>query len=241
MIFTAFSNLSKLLFVLHILALMKFLLRWCAPCKLRWTLFKSSFPIFRKLCISDLQRFETFWNCCLFCTFGLLRNFYSGDAHHANYDKHTLNQHFQHSVNCVYQIYSDLKLFEIAICFAHFGFYEISTPVMRTMLTMQNVVYIIISNIPPTVHIRYIAFWNFSKLLFVLNILAVTKFLHRWCASCSQWQTYFKSSFPTLLKLCVRDFQRFQIVWNCSSFPHFEFYEIFTAVICTMLIIVNFV
>ena len=111
---------------------------------------------------------------------------------------------------------------------------------MRTILTMQNVVYIIISNIPPTVYIRYTAFWNFSKLLFVLHILAVTKFLHRWCAPCSQCQRYFKSSFPTLRKLCIWDFQRFQIVRNCSSFPHFEFYEIFTAVMCTMLIIVNF-
>ena len=339
--YTAFWNFSKLLFVLHILAFTKFQLRWYAPFQLLWTLFKSSFlplhslwksdlksfqtfwncslfwtfwlfrnyysgdahhvnygkhslkhyfwycahlydiysvfksfeialcfahfgfneistPVMRTMqttvnvvqiiisnipqtVISDLQRFETFWNCCLFCTFGLLRNFYSGDAPHANYDKHTLNHDFQHSANCVYQIYSVLKLFEIAICFAYFGFYEISTPVMRTVLTMQNVVYIIISNIPPTVYIRYTAFWNFSKLLLVLHILAVTKFLHRWCASCSQWQRYFKSTFPTLLKLCIWDFQRFQIVRNSSSFPHFEFCEIFTAVMCTMLIIVNFV
>ena len=195
----------------------------------------------RKLCISDLQCFQTFRSRSLVCIFWTLQNFYSCDAHHGNYAKHNLYQHFRHSVNCVYQIYSVLKLFEIAICFAHFGFYEISTPVMRIMLTMQNVVYIIISNIPPTVYIRYTAFWNFSKLLFVLHFLAVTKFLHRWCAPCSQWQRYFKSSFPTLRKLCIWDFQRFQIVRNCSSFPDFEFYEIFTAVMCTMLIIVNFV
>ena len=35
-------------------------------------------------------------------------------------------------------IYSDLKLFENAVCFAHFDFFEISTPVMRIMLTMGN-------------------------------------------------------------------------------------------------------
>ena len=74
-------------------------------------------------------------------TFWIIRNFYSGDAHHANYGKHSLNHHCRYCANCVYQIYSVFKLFEIAICFAHFGFYEISTPVMRTMLTMQNVVY----------------------------------------------------------------------------------------------------
>ena len=138
--FTVFSNFSKLLFVLHILALMKFLLRWCAPCKLRWTLFKSSFPIFRKLCISDLQRFETVWNCCLFCTFGLLRNFYSGEAHHAHNAKRCSPHHFQHYANCVYQIYSVLKLFEISLCFAHFGFDEISTPMMRTIPIIVNFV-----------------------------------------------------------------------------------------------------
>ena len=140
MIFTVFSNLSKLLFVLHILALMKFLLKWCAPCKLWQTMFRSSFPIFRKVCISDLQRFETFWNCCLFCTFGLLRNFYSGDAPNANYGKHTLNHDFQYSANCVYQIYSVLKHLEIAVCFAHFGFFEISTSVMRTIPIIVNFV-----------------------------------------------------------------------------------------------------
>ena len=31
-----------------------------------------------------------------------------------------------------------LKLFEIALCSAHFAFFEISTPVMRIMLTMAN-------------------------------------------------------------------------------------------------------
>ena len=59
-----------------------------------------------------------------------------------------------------------MKLFEIVVYFAHFGFYEISTPVMRTMLKMPKKVYIIIFNIPKTVYIRYTTFWNFSKLLF---------------------------------------------------------------------------
>ena len=41
-----------------------------------------------------------------------------------------------HSVDKVYSVF---KLFQIAVCFAHFDFFEISTPVMRIMLTMANI------------------------------------------------------------------------------------------------------
>ena len=188
--FTGFWNFSKLLFVLHILAFTKSLLRWWATWKLLWTLFKSSFPTLDTLCRLDLQCFQTFRNCCLFCafwlirniysgdahdanyckhslnhhfqywtqcisdlqrfeifrnstlfsTFWLLRNFYSCDAHHANYGKHTLNNHFQQCAHSVYEIYSVLKFFEIPVSFPPFGFYEISTVVMRIILTMANIV-----------------------------------------------------------------------------------------------------
>ena len=121
----------------------------------------------RTQCISDWKHFETFRNCSLFCTFLLLRNFCSCDAHHANYGKHSFKHHFQHCAHSVYQIESILKLFEIAVCFAHFCFYEISTLVMRIKLTMANIVLNIISNIAHTVYIRLKAFWNFSKLQFV--------------------------------------------------------------------------
>ena len=140
---------------------------------------KSSFPTLRTLCISDLKRFETFRNCCLFCRCWLLGNFYSVDVHHPNCFERSSKHHFRHWANCVYQIYSVLKLFAIPVCFAHFGFYEISTPVMRTMLTMVNVVQIITSHIAHTVYIRLIAFWKLSKSLFVLRIFAFTKFLLR--------------------------------------------------------------
>ena len=40
----------------------------------------------------------------------------------------------------VYKIYSVYKLFEIAVCSPRFGFFEITTPVMRIMLTMANIV-----------------------------------------------------------------------------------------------------
>ena len=114
----------------------------------------------------------------------LLRNFYSPDAHHANHGKQRVNHHFRHGADSVYKKYSDFKLFEIAVCFAHFDFFEISTPVMRIMLTMANIVYIIISDIAHTVYIRFTLFSNFSKLQCVLHILTVTKFLLRLCASC---------------------------------------------------------
>ena len=66
-------------------------------------------------------------------------NFYSGDAHHANYGKHSLNHHFRHGAHSVYKIYSVFQTFRFALCFAHFDCFEISTPVMRIMLAMANI------------------------------------------------------------------------------------------------------
>ena len=182
--FIAFWKLSKLQFVLHILAFTKSLLRWCKPCWLWWTLFKTSFKTLRKLFISLLQCFATFRNCCLFCTFWFLRSFYSDDAEHGNYGEHCSNHHFRRWAHFVHHIYSVLKLFEIAVCFAHFGFYEVSTLMMRTMVTMVNVVQIIISDLEQTLYITFTAFWKLSKLQFDLQILTFTKSLLRWCAPC---------------------------------------------------------
>ena len=70
----------------------------------------------------------------------LSRNFYSPDAHHPNHGKQRVNHHFRHGADSVYKKYSDFKLFEIAVCFAHFEFFESSTPVMRIMLTMAILV-----------------------------------------------------------------------------------------------------
>ena len=184
MIFTVFSNFSKWLFVLHILAYSKFELRWFSLCQLWWTLFNSKFPTLRTVCIWDLQCFQSFRNCCLFCTFWLIQNFYSGEAHHANYSKHSLNHHFQNCAHCAYDIYSIFKLFEMAVCFAHFGIFEIWTALILTILAMVNVVQFIISNIAHSVYMRFTVFSKFSKLLFVLHILAYSKFLLRCGASC---------------------------------------------------------
>ena len=72
----------------------------------------------------------------------------------------------------------------MAVCFAHNGLFEIWIALILTMLAMVNVVQIIISDIAHSVYLRFTLFWNFSKLLFVLHILAYSKFLLRWGASC---------------------------------------------------------
>ena len=51
-----------------------------------------------------------------------------------------------------------MKLLKIAVCFPHFGFYEISAPVMRTMLTTVNDAQNIISDIAPPFYITFIVF-----------------------------------------------------------------------------------
>ena len=101
-------------------------------------------------CIWDLQCFQTFWNCSLFCTFRLLRNSYSGDAHHEKYAKHSIHHHLQHCAHCVYQISTFWSFSKLVFVFLHLGFYEISTPMMRPMQTMVNVVQIIFSDIVQT-------------------------------------------------------------------------------------------
>ena len=98
--------------------------------------------------------------CSLFCTYSLFQDFYSDDAHHANYGKNSSNRHFQHGAQSVYKIYSVLKLFDFAICSAHFDFFEITTPVMRIMLTMANIVQIIISDMAHTVYLRFTVFFK---------------------------------------------------------------------------------
>ena len=178
--FTLFSNFSKLRFVLHILAYSKFELCWFSPSLLWWTLFKSSFQTLRTVCIWDLQCLETLRNWYLFCTFWLIRNFYSGHEEHVNYGKHSLNDHYQHCAHCAYDIYSIFKVFEIAVCFAHFGLFEIWTAPILTIQAMVKVVQFIISTIAHSVYMRFTVFSKFSKLLFVLHIFLFSKFELRW-------------------------------------------------------------
>ena len=72
----------------------------------------------------------------------------------------------------------------MAVCFAHIGLFEIWTALILTRLAVVNVIQIIISDIAHSVYPRFTVFANFSKLLFVLHILAYSKFLLRWGASC---------------------------------------------------------
>ena len=150
-----------------------------------------------QIIISDIAHtvyitFTVFWNFSklLFVLHILVsRSFYSEDAHHGNYGERCSNHNFRRWAQNAYHIYSVLKIIEITVCFAHFGFYEISTPVIRTMLTIGNVVQIIISDIAHIVFITFKVFWNFSKLLLVLHILAFPKFLLRWYQPRYVWET----------------------------------------------------
>ena len=72
----------------------------------------------------------------------------------------------------------------MAVCFAHIGLFEIWTALILTILAMVNFFQIIISDIAHSVYLKFIVFWNFSKLLFVLHILAYSKFLLRSWATC---------------------------------------------------------
>ena len=83
---------------------------------------------------SNFPNLQFIWHILTFS------KFLSDDAHNANYGKHCLNHHFRHGAHSVYKMYSVFKLFEIAICFSHFDFFEISTAVMRIMVTMANIV-----------------------------------------------------------------------------------------------------
>ena len=194
----------------------------------------------RTQCISDLKRFEIFRNSSFFSTFSLLLNFYSCDAHHANYGKHSLNNHFQQGPHFVYEIYSVFKLFEIAVCFAHFGWFEISTPV-RIMLTMANIVLIIISNIAHPVYNRFKAFWNFSKLHFVFTFWLLRK---SYCGDAHR-AIYGKHSLNHHRQHCAHSVYQINSVLKLLEitvcFTHFGLYEISTPVVRIMLTKANIV
>ena len=89
----------------------------------------------RTLCIWHLQYLQSFRNGCLFCTYWHIRNLNCAHSHQASYGERCSNHHFRHFAQCVSETYSVLKLFEIAVCFAHFGIFEISSAVRGIMLT----------------------------------------------------------------------------------------------------------
>ena len=89
----------------------------------------------RTLCIWHLQYLQSFRNGCLFCTYWHIRNLNCAHSHQISYGERCSNHHFRHCAQCVSETYSVLKLFEIAVCFAHFGIFEISSAVRGIMLT----------------------------------------------------------------------------------------------------------
>ena len=240
--FKVFWNFSKLQFVLHILAFTKFLLRWCGPWYLWSTLFKSSFPPLSTLCTSHLERFETFRNCSLFCTFWLLRSFYSHDARHGNYGDHCSNHHFRRWAHIVYHIYSVLKIIEITVSFAHFGFYEVSTPMMLIMVTMVNIVQIIISDVEHTLYITFTAIF----LTFPNSSLTCTFWLLRSLYSGdAHHDNYGEGSSNHHIRHCgpflYHIYSVLKLFEIAVYLAHFGYNEVSTPMMRTIVIIVNVV
>ena len=121
------------------------------------------------------------------------------------------------------------------------GFYELSTVVMRIMLTMANIVLIIISNIAHTVYIRFKAFWNFWKLQFVFTLWVLRKF---YCGD-AHHAIYGKHSLNHHLQHWAHSvYQIYSVlklfkIWVCST--HFGVYEISTPAVRIMLTKANIV
>ena len=164
---------------------------------------------------------------------------------HVSYGKHSLNHHFGHYAHSVYEIYSVSELFEIAVCSGHFDFFEITTPVMRIMLTMAIIVQIIISDLAHTVYRRFTVFWNFSKLPFVLLILTFSKLLLRWCASMRNYVNYGRHSsnhhFRHGAHSVYKIYSVFKLFEFAACFAHFDFFEITTPMMRLMLAMANIV
>ena len=124
---------------------------------------------------------------------------------------------------------------------APLGFYEISTVVMRIMLTMANIVLIIISSISHRVYIRFKAFWNFSKLQFVFTFWLLRKF---YCGD-AHHAIYGKQSLNHHLQHCAHiEYQIYSVlklleIRVCCT--NFCFYEISTLVMRPMETMVNIV
>ena len=190
--------------------------------------------------ISDIAhtvyiRFTVFWNFSklpfvfLILTFSkiLLRWW-----HHFNYGQHNSNHHFRHAAHNVYKIYRVLKLFETAAFSARFEFFEITTPVMRIMLTMANIVQICISDMAHTVHIRFTVFSNFSNLQFVLHILTFSKLLPQWCLN-----HHFRQGTHSVNKIS----SVFKLFECAVCFARFDFFEIPTPVMRIMSTMANIV
>ena len=203
--------------------------------------FKSSFPTLRTLCIRDLHCFRTSQNCGLFCRFWLLRNLNSVDSRHAYCGEHCSNHHFRHCAQCVSEIYSVWKLFEIAVCFAHFGSFEISTTVMSNMLTMANIVY----RSFPT--LRTLCIWHLQYFQSFRNgCLFCTFWLFGNLNGTDSHHAYYGEHCSNHhFRHCAQCVSEIYSVWKLFEiavcFAHFGSFEISTTVMSNMLTMANIV
>ena len=194
------------------------------------------------MCIWDLQCFQSFRNCCLFCTFWLIRNFYSGHEQNVNYSKHSLNLHFQHCAHSVYDIYSIWKVFEMAVCFAHIGLFEIWTPRILTMLAMVNVVQIIISNIA-----QFVCIWDLQCFQSFRNCCLFRRFwlIRNFYSGAEHHANYSKHSLNNHFQHCAHSVYQilgiFKVFQISVCFAHLAFYKISSPVMRNMLTMANIV
>ena len=151
---------------------------------------------------------------------------------HVSYGKHSLNHHFGHYAHSVYKIYSVSELFEIAVCSGHFDFFEITTPVIRIMLAMANIVQIIISDMGHIVYITFTVFSNFSNMQFVLQILTFSKLLPQWCLN-----HHFRQGTHSVYKI----YSVLKLFEIAVCFAPFDFFEITTPMMRLMLAMANIV
>ena len=138
--FTVFSNFSKLQFVFHISTFRNFYSGDAHHTNYGKHSLNHHFGHGAHGVYKIYSVFKLFEIAVCSAHFDFFSIFYSGNVHHANSGKHSLNHHFRDAAHSVYRIYSVFKLFEIAVCFSHFDFFEISTPAIRIILTMANIV-----------------------------------------------------------------------------------------------------
>ena len=194
------------------------------------------------MCIWDLKCFQGFRNCCLFCTFWLIRNFYSGHEQHVNYGKHSLNDHYQHCAHCAYDIYSIFKVFEMAVCFAHFGLFEIWTALILAILAMVNIVQFIIWNIAHTVYMRFTGFFqSFRHSCLFWAFGHIRNFYSGEAHPDNYSKRCLSHHFQHCAQCVYETYSVFKVIQIAICFAHFSFYEISTPVMRHMLTMANIV
>ena len=190
----------------------------------------------RTLCIWHLQYLQSFRNGCLFCTYWLIRNLNCAHSHHASYGERCSNHHFRHWAQCVSEIYSVLKLFEIAVCFAHFGIFKVSTAVRRLMLTIPNRWN---HHFQHCAHCVYEIYSIFK--VFEIACLFCTFCCFRNLNSAGYGKRCSNHHFQHCAQCVYEIYSVFKVFEIAVCFAHFGLFEISTPVMSNMLTIANIV